>query len=117
MTAAGLARPMAAPFNSLEYLYIGTADFERDLAFYRDVLGASLVWNHTGMGARVAALRMGKGPLPLLADHRPAPSCMPLYTVGDLKATAKELRKRGWKPDGRPFEVPNGPRHDFDERG
>jgi len=115
MTAAGVARPMAAPFNSLEYLYIGTADFERDLAFYRDVLGASLVWNHTGMGARVAALRMGKGPLLLLADHRPAPSCMPLYTVGDLKATAKELRKRGWKPDGRPFEIPNGPCYVFDD--
>src|SRR3989337_411710 len=100
---------MAAPFNSLEYLYMGNADFERDLMYYRDVLGAPLVWNLDGMGARVAAFRLARGPLMLLADHRPAPSCMPLYVVKDLKATAKALRKRGWKPGGRTFEIPNGP--------
>ncbi len=106
---------MTALFTSLEYLYIGSANFERDAAYYRDVLGAAVVWNLTGMGARVAAFRLGKGPLLLLADHRPAPSCMPLYAVEDLKATAKELRKRGWKPDGRPFEIPPGPCYVFDD--
>ncbi len=106
---------MAAPFHSLEYLDLGTADFERDLAYYRDVLGYPLVWNHEGMGARVAAFRLGKGPFLLLADHRLAPSCMPLYVVEDLKATAKALWKRGWKPGGRPFEIPNGPCYVFDD--
>ncbi len=111
----GLVRTMAAPFGSLEYLYLGSADFDRDLAYYRDVLGAPVAWDLTGMGARVAAFRMGKGPLVLLADHRPAPSCMPLYAVQDLKATAKELRGRGWKADGRPFEIPPGPCYVFDD--
>lgn len=106
---------MATPFGSLEYLYVGTADVDRDLAYYRDVLGAPIVWDLTGMGARVAAVRMGRGPLILLADHRHAPSCMPLYEVEDAKATAKDLRKRGWKSDGRPFEIPNGRCYVFED--
>ena len=32
------------PFGDLVYLYVGTADFERDLAYYRDTLGAPVVW-------------------------------------------------------------------------
>ncbi len=55
----------------------------------------------TGFGAHVAAFRIGGGPLLLLADHRPAPSCMPVYEVDDLKNASKALKKRGWKPDGR----------------
>ncbi|HEY7588648.1 MAG TPA: VOC family protein [Thermoplasmata archaeon] len=106
---------MEAPFGSLEYLYVGTKDVERDLAYYRDLLGAAVVWDLTGMGSRVAAVRLGRGPLILLADHRPAPSCMPLYQVEDVKGTAKELRKRGWKPDGRPFEIPPGPCYVFED--
>lgn len=106
---------MAAPFGSLEYLYIGTADVDRDLAYYRDVLGALVAWDLTGMGARVAAIRLGRGPLILLADHRPAPSCMPLYEVEDVKAATKDLRRRGWKSEGRPFEIPNGPCYVFED--
>lgn len=106
---------MTAPFGTLEYLYVGTADVERDLGYYRDRLGADVVWDLTGMGARVAAVRLGRGPLVLLADHRPAPSCMPIYEVDDLKATAKTLRSRGWRSDGRPFEIPNGPCYVFED--
>src|SRR6058998_1171710 len=50
-----------------------------------------------------------EGPQYLLADHRPAPTCLPLFEVKDLKAKAKELRSRGWKSEGRSFEVPPGP--------
>ncbi len=107
---------MTAPFQSLDYRYVGTSRFQRDLEYCRDVLGAPLLWNLEGFGAHVAAFRLGKGPLLLLADHRPAPSCMPLYRVRNLKETAKDLRKRGWKPDGRPFEIPNGPCYVFDDR-
>ncbi len=106
---------MTVPFGKLEYLYVGTADFERDLAYYREVLGATVAWNLEGFGAHVAALRLGKGPLLLLADHRPAPSCLLLYSVEDLKGTVKELRKHGWKSDGRSFEIPNGPCLVFDD--
>lgn len=104
---------MSPPFLALEFLYAGTADFERDLAYYRDVLGGEVVWSHEAFGARVAALRLGAGPLYLLADHRPAPSSMPIYAVADLEETARALRARGWQPDGERFEIPNGPCYRF----
>lgn len=97
------------PLGKLAYLYIGTADFDRDVAYYRDVLGAEVVWAFNAHGAKVAAVRLGQGPLFLLADHRPAPSCMPIIAVEDLNATAEELKRRGWQSEGDIFEIPNGP--------
>ncbi len=104
---------MVAPFGNLEYLYVGTSDFDRDLAYYTRILGARIVWNFHAFGSNVAALQICEGPLYLLADHRPAPSCLPLFAVRNLKATAKELRARGWNPEGRSFEIPPGPCHLF----
>src|SRR5216117_583334 len=83
---------MAAPLGRLGYLYIGTADFKRDLEYYTQVLGATVLWNYNEFGANVAGLRLSEGPQYLLADHRPAPSCLPLFEVKDLKAAAKDLR-------------------------
>ena len=106
---------MPNPLGTLAYLYVGTSDFERDLAYYRDVLGGELLWNLAGFGAHVAAFRVGDGPLLLLADHRPAPTCMPVYEVDNLKETTRALKKRGWKPDGSSFEIPNGPCYAFED--
>lgn len=109
--------PEAAPlpFGPLAYLYVGTSNFERDLAYYRDVLKAKLVWDLTGFGAHVAAFRLGGGPLLLVADHRPAPSCIPVFEVADLEETARELKKRGWRPESASFEIPNGPCYVFED--
>jgi hypothetical protein len=63
---AGLMQP---PFGKLEYLYVGTVDFERDVAYYRDVLGAEVVWAFHAFGARVAALRVCAGPLLVTVDY------------------------------------------------
>jgi predicted enzyme related to lactoylglutathione lyase len=97
------------PLGKLAYLYVGTADFQRDCAYYEGVLGAEQVWAFHAFGARVAAFRLCEGPLVLLADHRSAPSCLPVIAVGDLDAAAANLRARGWQSDGDVFEVPNGP--------
>jgi predicted enzyme related to lactoylglutathione lyase len=104
---------MRTPLGSLEYLYVGTADFDRDVAYYRDVLGAEVIWAFAAFGARVAAVRVCEGPLLLLADHRPAPSCMPILAVEDLEATVRQLKQRGWQSTGEPFEIPNGPCYRF----
>jgi len=101
------------PLGELKYLYVGTGDFEKDVAFYGDVIGAETVWNLSGFGARVAAFRVADGPLLLIADHRPVPSCMPVFGVPDLKATAEALKARGWKPESGPFEIPDGPCYVF----
>jgi predicted enzyme related to lactoylglutathione lyase len=95
--------------GKLAYLYVGTADFARDCAYYEAVLGAERVWVFDAFGAKVAAFRLCKGPLLLLADHRPAPSCMPVIAVADLDAAAAVLEVRGWRSEGEAFEVPNGP--------
>ncbi len=100
---------MAPPFWKLAYLYVGTADLDRDLAYYTEVLGAKLLWNYHEFGAKVAGVRLCEGPQYLLADHRPAPSILPIFEVGDLRATTKALRSRGWKSQDRSFEIPPGP--------
>jgi hypothetical protein len=33
----------APPLGELKYLYVGTSDFEKDLAFYSEVIGAETV--------------------------------------------------------------------------
>jgi predicted enzyme related to lactoylglutathione lyase len=100
---------VAPSLGRLAYLYIGAADFERDTAYYEQALGAERVWAFHAFGAKVAAFRVCEGPVVLLADHRPAPSCMPVLAVGDLDATVAALKARGWQSDGEPFEIPNGP--------
>jgi hypothetical protein len=79
------------------------------VAYFRDVLGAEVVWAFNAYGAKVAALRICDGPLFLLADHRPAPSCMPILAVENLEETVTGLKRRGWRSEGEPFEIPNGP--------
>jgi len=100
---------METPFGRLRFLYVGARDMDQDLAYYRSVLGAERVWHFEAFGARVAAVRLGEGPLFLLADHRPAPSCLPIYEVANLGVTLKSLTGRGWSAEGEPFEIPNGP--------
>ncbi|KAF0246137.1 MAG: hypothetical protein FD180_968 [Planctomycetota bacterium] len=95
------------PFSTLEYLYIGSADPDRDAKWYVEVLGGKLAWFFDRFGARVAAVRLAQGPPVLLASHRPPGTCMPVYSVPSLDAAANILRARGWKEDGG-LESPNG---------
>ena len=119
---------MPPPLGRLEYLYVGSADVEADLAFYRDVLGARVVWDFSDFGTRVAAagskatedqdaravrvaaVELGeRPPLHVLAGHRPPRSVLPIFLVPDLDAMERALRERGWKEEGHRVEVPDGP--------
>jgi len=102
-------------FGGLRYLYMGTSDVQRDVDYYTKVLGAEKVWDISSFGTRVAALQLGEGALMLLADHRQAPSCILIFQVDDLQAVSKELRQRGWKPEGERFEIPEGPCYRFND--
>ncbi len=97
-----------APFKRLAYVYLGTTDYDADHRFYKDVLGARLVWEFKEFGARVAAFDLAGEPYILLADHVKTPSKRLIYEVEDLRAASKELKARGWKPDGGEFEIPDG---------
>jgi hypothetical protein len=52
-------------------------------------------------------LRLGTEPLLLLADHRPAPSCLPIFEVADLESD-EGFGAAGSMPDKGPLEIPNG---------
>lgn len=100
----------APPLGRLEYLYVASADVARDLAYYRDVLGAEVVWDFSEFGTRVAAVRLSeRPPLYILAGHRAAPGILPIFAVDDLDRAEKELKKRGWTSEGHRVEVPDGP--------
>jgi predicted enzyme related to lactoylglutathione lyase len=94
-------------FSKMAFLYVGSADFEADFHFYRDVLGATLVWGFDRFGAKVAAFELGDSPLILIADHLVAPSTMPIFEVDDLALAVEQLTARGWTDD-RKIEMPNG---------
>lgn len=101
---------MRPPLGRLEYLYVGSADVQADLAFYRDVLGARVVWDFEDFGTRVAAVEVGeRPPLYVLAGHRPARSVLPIFLVPDLDAMERALRRKGWSENGERVEVPDGP--------
>jgi predicted enzyme related to lactoylglutathione lyase len=100
---------MAGAGRALAYLYVGSRDVGEDLAFYRDQLGGELVWRFRAMGAEVAAVRLGEGPLVLLADHRDAPSVLQIWAVGDLDGARRELEAAGFARSQRRVEVPDGP--------
>jgi predicted enzyme related to lactoylglutathione lyase len=93
----------------LAYLYVGSKDVDADLGFYRDSLGGELAWRFHAFEADVAGVRLGEGPLLLLADHRPAPSVLPIFAVTDLDATEERLKTAGWAQTATRVEVPDGP--------
>src|SRR4029079_6588119 len=111
-----MAKSRLTPLGDLKYLYLGTAKFDEDVAFYGSVIGAETVWNFAHVGARVASLKVSKGPRLIVADHRPSPSCLPVFGVDDLDATVAELKSRKWKPESGPIEIPDGPCYLFRDR-
>lgn len=80
-----------------------------DCDFYQNILGARKVWEFSEFGARVVAFDLCGEPYLLIADHIKAPSKRLIYEVADLKQISETLSKKGWIPDGREFEVPDGP--------
>jgi predicted enzyme related to lactoylglutathione lyase len=95
-------------FKKMAFLYVGSSDFDADFRFYRDVLGAQLIWGFDRFGAKVAAFRLGDSPLILIADHLATPSTMPIFEVDDLALAVEQLTLKGWKADRGPMEMPNG---------
>jgi len=105
-------------FKRLVYIYVGTTNYDADHNFYKNILGAPVVWEFKKYGARVAAFDFAGEPYILLADHIHAPGKRLIYEVDNLVESIKTLEKKGWKADGKQFEVPDGPCINFsDESG
>ena len=82
--------------GELVYLYVGTDDVARDFDFYRDALGAELVWRFE-------------------AEHRDAPSCLPIWAVTDLDRAVERLEASGFDANGETAGTPDGPVHVFED--
>ncbi len=94
------------------YLYVGVDDVQAAVAFYERALGAEFLWHFRRFGTEVAAVRVSDdGPTVLLAEHRPTPSCLPIWTVPDLDALVARLAAAGFADRGVTAGTPDGPVH------
>ncbi len=95
--------------ESLDVLYLPSRNAEADLTFYRDVLGARVIFAIEAMGTRVAEVAISpQGPRLVLADHLAGDAPILLHRVSGLDETLEELRVRGLQLEGR-LELPLGP--------
>ena len=96
-------------FESLDFVYMPSADVAADMAYFTSVLGGRLVFAVEGMGTRVAMVELADGsPRLLLAGHLEGDRAILVYRVPSLKTAMRELAGRGWKREAT-FEIPHGP--------
>jgi catechol 2,3-dioxygenase-like lactoylglutathione lyase family enzyme len=104
-------------FEQLDYLYVPSRDVAADVAYFTDVLGASLVFAIEGMGTRVALVELTDGPPQIvLAGHLDGERPILVYRVADLEAATAELRVAG-SDLGHALEIPQGPVRSFTAPG
>jgi hypothetical protein len=96
-------------FESLDFLYVPTADVDATARRYVEQLGAELVWKVRGMGTVVACLRTSEaGPAILLSGHLEGAAPILVYRVADYADSLDRLRSAGVE-DIRQLELPMGP--------
>ena len=95
--------------EALDVLYVPSRDVEADVSFYRDVLGARVVFAIEAMGTRVAEVAVGaEGPRLVLAGHLGGEAPVLLHRVSDLDQMLGQLEARGLRLEHR-VELPLGP--------
>jgi hypothetical protein len=98
-----------AALESLDFLYVPSHDVVRDLAFYRDTLGAEVVFAIEAMGTRVAEVRLaGAGPRLLLAEHLGGDAPVLVYRVAEFDSSIDALKRRGLELEAS-LGIPHGP--------
>jgi catechol 2,3-dioxygenase-like lactoylglutathione lyase family enzyme len=95
--------------ESFDFLYMPSTDVARDLGYYRDVLGAEIVFAIEAFGTRVAHVKLTDGgPRLLLAQHLDGEAPVLLHRVDDLDAAVEQLRRAGATIEAE-FGFPHGP--------
>jgi predicted enzyme related to lactoylglutathione lyase len=104
-------------FESLDFLYMPSADVAQDLAYYTRALGGEVVFAIERFGTRVAEVSLGQqGPRLLLAEHLEGQAPVLVHRVADLEATLERLEAGGVRIEAR-FEIPPGPAAEFRSPG
>ena len=100
---------MTDPFEQLDFIYTPSDDVARDMKFFTEVLGGTLLFTVEGMGARAALIKMTEQPPHvLLTDHLEEERAILVYRVSDLDASLRDMEARGWER-AETFEIPQGP--------
>ena len=108
---------MRGPFESLDYLYMPSADVAADMRWFAEKLGGRIAFAIDAMGARVAKVELTQGPPHvLLTDHLEGDRPILVYRVKDLDAAVAAMRERGFKK-GRGVELPMGTARSFSGPG
>ncbi len=95
-------------FESLDFVYVPTADVDAVAAEYVETMGATMEWKVRAMGAVVACLRVAElGPAILLSGHLEG-DIRSSYRVADYTATVAVLRAQGLTTITE-LEIPHGP--------
>jgi hypothetical protein len=95
--------------RSFDFLYMPSTDVARDLGYYRDVLGAEVVFAIEAFGTRVAQVRLSEGgPCLLLAGHMEGEAPVLIHRVDDLDSAVAELERLGATIEMH-FGFPHGP--------
>ena len=78
--------------EALDVLYLPSRDVAADLAFYREILGARVVFAIEAMDTRVAEVALApEGPRLVLAGHLAGDAPVLLHRVDNLDATLADL--------------------------
>ena len=97
------------PFEELDFVYMSCPDVAADMAWFRDALGARIVFAIEDSGTRVAMLELTSGPpRVLLTDHLEGERPILIYRVERLESVVTVLESRGYRPIRR-LEIPFGP--------
>ena len=100
---------MTEPFEQLDFIYTPISDDARDMKYFTDVLGGTLLFSVEGMGARAALIKLTEQPPHvLLTDHLEGERAILVYRVADLETALADLADRGWMRE-ETFEIPHGP--------
>jgi hypothetical protein len=108
---------MNDPFEQLDFIYTPSNDVARDMEYFTDVLGGTLLFSVEGMGSRAALIKLTEQPPHvLLTDHLEGERAILVYRVTDLRVSLEDLEARGWKRE-ETFEIPHGPCCSFTSPG
>jgi hypothetical protein len=104
-------------FESLDFIYVPTADVDEAVQRYVEELDAEVVWKVRGMGTVVACVRVaGSGPEILLSGHLEGPTPILIYRVADYRDAVDRLRAAG-VAELHELEIPHGPCASFRASG
>jgi hypothetical protein len=104
---------MPARYESLDFLYMPSADVATDIEHFTTAFGAEVVFAIEAFGTRVAMLRLSeREPALLFAGHLAGERPILVYRVDDLDAVIAGLGLECER-----FEIPHGPGCAFETPG